>query len=70
MEIGRRLLAGARGHRKGLFSAGFWSDRLVAWTMKDPSFRTQLFRFIDVFPCFARRSRSTIASAIISASRA
>ena len=50
MEIGGRLLAGARKHRKGLFSAGFWSDQLVSWTMKDPAFRMQLFRFIDVFP--------------------
>jgi len=50
LEIGGRLLAGARKHRKGLFSSGFWSDQLVSWTMKDPSFRTQLFRFIDVFP--------------------
>ena len=50
MHIGGRLLAGVRKHRKGLFSAGFWSDQLVSWTMKDPSFRTQLFRFIDVFP--------------------
>ena len=50
LEIGGRVLAGARKHRKGLFSAGFWSDQLVSWTMKDPSFRTQLFRFIDVFP--------------------
>ena len=50
LEIGGRLLAAARKHRKGLFSAGFWSDQLVSWTMKDPSFRTHLFRFIDVFP--------------------
>ena len=50
LEIGGRLLAAARRHRKGLFSAGFWSDQLLSWTMKDPSFRTQLFRFIDVFP--------------------
>ena len=49
-EIGGRLLATARKHRKGLFSAGFWSDQIVSWTMKDPAFRTQLFRFIDVFP--------------------
>ena len=39
-----------RKHRTGLFSAGFWSDQLVAWAMKDPAFGTQLFRFIDVFP--------------------
>ena len=50
VEIGGRLLASTRTHRKGLFSSGFWSDQMVAWTMKDPSFRTQLFRFIDVFP--------------------
>jgi RHH-type proline utilization regulon transcriptional repressor/proline dehydrogenase/delta 1-pyrroline-5-carboxylate dehydrogenase len=50
LEIGGRLLAGARRHRKGLFSAGFWSNQLVSWTMKDPAFRTQFFRFIDVFP--------------------
>ena len=50
LEIGGRLLAGTRKHRKGLFSAAFWSDQLVAWTMKDAAFRTQLFRFIDVFP--------------------
>jgi RHH-type transcriptional regulator, proline utilization regulon repressor / proline dehydrogenase / delta 1-pyrroline-5-carboxylate dehydrogenase len=50
LEIGGQLLALTRKHRKGFFSAGFWSDQLVAWTMKDPVFRTQLFRFIDVFP--------------------
>ena len=50
LEIGRRLLAAARKHHKGVFSAGFWSDQLVAWTLKNPAFRTQLFRFIDVFP--------------------
>ncbi len=50
LEIGGRLLAGVRKHRKGLFSAGFWSDQLMSWTMKDPAFSTQLFRFIDVFP--------------------
>ncbi len=50
LEIGGRLLAAARRHRKGFFSAGFWSDQLMAWTMKDAAFRTQLFRFIDVFP--------------------
>ena len=50
LEIGTRLLTGARQHRGGFFSASFWSDQLMAWTMKDPAFRTQLFRFIDVFP--------------------
>ncbi|MBN2580669.1 MAG: proline dehydrogenase family protein [Pirellulales bacterium] len=49
-EIGRRLLTAARGHRAGVFSSRFWSDQLMNWAMKDPAFKIQLFRFIDVFP--------------------
>jgi RHH-type transcriptional regulator, proline utilization regulon repressor / proline dehydrogenase / delta 1-pyrroline-5-carboxylate dehydrogenase len=50
LEIGRELLGSARQHRQGLFSARFWSDQLMNWAMKDPAFKLQLFRFIDVFP--------------------
>jgi len=49
-EIGRELLAAAHEHRTGPLSARFWSDRLMHWAMKDPTFKVQLFRFIDVFP--------------------
>ncbi len=49
-EIGRDLLAHARRHRAGVFSAKFWSDQLMNWAMKDPGFKLQLFRFVDVFP--------------------
>jgi RHH-type proline utilization regulon transcriptional repressor/proline dehydrogenase/delta 1-pyrroline-5-carboxylate dehydrogenase len=50
MEIGKELLATARGHRGSIFSTRFWSDQLMNWSMKDPAFKVQLFRFIDVFP--------------------
>jgi RHH-type proline utilization regulon transcriptional repressor/proline dehydrogenase/delta 1-pyrroline-5-carboxylate dehydrogenase len=49
-EIGREILQSARDHRAGFFSARFWSDQLMNWAMKDPAFKLQLFRFIDVFP--------------------
>ena len=49
-EIGRQLLKSAREHKAGLFSTKFWSDQLMNWAMKDPAFKIQLFRFIDVFP--------------------
>ena len=49
-EIGRELLHAAREHRTRLFSARFWSDQLMNWAMKDPAFKVQLLRFIDVFP--------------------
>jgi RHH-type proline utilization regulon transcriptional repressor/proline dehydrogenase/delta 1-pyrroline-5-carboxylate dehydrogenase len=50
VEIGRELLGPAREYKAGLFSAKFWSDQLMNWAMKDPAFKMQLFRFIDVFP--------------------
>jgi RHH-type transcriptional regulator, proline utilization regulon repressor / proline dehydrogenase / delta 1-pyrroline-5-carboxylate dehydrogenase len=50
VEIGRELLHAARDHRTGVFSAKFWNDQLMNWSMKDPAFKLQLFRFIDVFP--------------------
>jgi RHH-type proline utilization regulon transcriptional repressor/proline dehydrogenase/delta 1-pyrroline-5-carboxylate dehydrogenase len=49
-QIGSRLLEHARGHHAGLLSTRFWSDQLMNWAMKDPAFKIQLFRFVDVFP--------------------
>lgn len=49
-EIGRELLKMAREHKTGVLSAKFWSDQMMNWSMKDPAFKVQLFRFIDVFP--------------------
>jgi RHH-type proline utilization regulon transcriptional repressor/proline dehydrogenase/delta 1-pyrroline-5-carboxylate dehydrogenase len=49
-EIGRGLLQRARGHKTGMFSAKFYSDWLMEWSMKDPNFKVQMFRFVDAFP--------------------
>ena len=45
-EIGRELLRESRDSA----SRRFRSDRLMTWVMQDAVFRTQLFRFVDVFP--------------------
>jgi RHH-type proline utilization regulon transcriptional repressor/proline dehydrogenase/delta 1-pyrroline-5-carboxylate dehydrogenase len=50
LEIGRELLERARAHRSGVFSARFYSDALMNWSMKDQNFKVQLFRFVDAFP--------------------
>ena len=50
--IGREMLDKARGHKAGLFSAKFYSDKLMDWSMKDQAFKVQLFRFVDAFPMF------------------
>src|SRR5437762_861745 len=31
----------------------WWSDRMLGWAMSHPSFKAQLFRFVDVFPATA-----------------
>ena len=48
--IGADMLARARGHKQGLLSAKFYSDALMEWSMKDPAFKVQMFRFVDAFP--------------------
>ncbi len=49
-EIGKQLLEKARGHKAGLLSARFYSDKLMEWSMRDQAFKVQLFRFVDAFP--------------------
>jgi RHH-type proline utilization regulon transcriptional repressor/proline dehydrogenase/delta 1-pyrroline-5-carboxylate dehydrogenase len=34
----------------GVYRMSWWSDRMLGWAMSHPSFKTQLFRFVDVFP--------------------
>ncbi|MDX2114403.1 MAG: proline dehydrogenase family protein [Planctomycetota bacterium] len=48
--LGAELLSLARGHRSSALSAKFYSDALMEWSMKDPSFKVQMFRFVDAFP--------------------
>ena len=50
LEIGTDLLSRARGHKAGIFSKQFYSDALMEWSMKDPAFKVQMFRFVDAFP--------------------
>ncbi len=49
-EIGLDLLESARQQERGVVSAAFWRDRVMDWAMRDPAFKTQLFRFVDVYP--------------------
>jgi RHH-type proline utilization regulon transcriptional repressor/proline dehydrogenase/delta 1-pyrroline-5-carboxylate dehydrogenase len=46
-----RHLADLGGEEKsGIVSSSWWSERMLEWAMSHPSFKTQLFRFVDVFP--------------------
>ena len=50
LAIGTDMLTRARAHKSGVLSAKFYSDALMNWSMKDPNFKVQLFRFVDAFP--------------------
>ncbi|HET9962351.1 MAG TPA: proline dehydrogenase family protein, partial [Nitrospiraceae bacterium] len=48
--IGEELARRSTGLSPGLFDSRWWSQAAINLAMKDPSFKAQLFRFIDVLP--------------------
>ena len=48
--VARRLAAAGEGSEVGAFHLGWWSERMLEWAFTHPDFKTQLFRFVDVFP--------------------
>ncbi|MDP9404923.1 MAG: proline dehydrogenase family protein [Actinomycetota bacterium] len=38
------------GEKARVYNMSWWSERMLGYAMAHPSFRTQLFRFVDVFP--------------------
>ncbi|MBX3365348.1 MAG: proline dehydrogenase family protein [Phycisphaeraceae bacterium] len=50
LALGSEMLDRARGHKAGILSAKFYSDKLMNWSMKDQNFKVQMFRFVDCFP--------------------
>lgn len=49
-QIGRSLAVASAGEAPTLFDHRRWSQTLLEWAMKDPHFKVQLFRFVDVLP--------------------
>lgn len=49
-RIGRALAEASAGDAPTLFDQRRWSNSLLDWAMKNPQFKTQLFRFVDVLP--------------------
>ena len=49
-RIARELAAAGEGGEAGAFHLGWWSERMLRWAFDHPEFKTQLFRFVDVYP--------------------
>ncbi|MHB8294736.1 MAG: proline dehydrogenase family protein [Acidimicrobiales bacterium] len=45
-----RQIAELGSGRAGVYHLSWWSERMLSWAMANPSFKTQLFRLVDVFP--------------------
>lgn len=50
LKLGEDVWQGMQGEQPGLFNAHYWHGRLLEWVMKDPTFKVDLFRFVDVLP--------------------
>src|SRR5882672_9131116 len=46
----RAIAAAGASESSRVFRVGWIADRLLDWAMAHPGFKTQLFRFVDVFP--------------------
>ena len=53
--LARRIAELGEGERSKVFRMSWWSDRMMDWAMSRPAFKTQLFRFVDVFPALEDR---------------
>jgi RHH-type proline utilization regulon transcriptional repressor/proline dehydrogenase/delta 1-pyrroline-5-carboxylate dehydrogenase len=49
-QLGSELWERIRGEVPGIFNKGYWQGKLMESVMADPSFKVDLFRFVDVLP--------------------
>ncbi len=47
---GKRLYELAAGESPTLFQKQYWIGKALDWCMRDPAFKVEMFRFVDVFP--------------------
>jgi RHH-type transcriptional regulator, proline utilization regulon repressor / proline dehydrogenase / delta 1-pyrroline-5-carboxylate dehydrogenase len=59
VTLARRIAELGESERSRVFNMSWWSDRVMDWAMSRPAFKTQLFRFVDVFP--ALRTNAEVA---------
>src|SRR5262245_48531453 len=50
MRLGEELWSRIQGQVPGVFDKGYWQGKILEWAMRDPSFKIDMFRFVDVLP--------------------
>ncbi len=47
---GKEMFTSISGEKPSLFNKGAWMGKVMDWSMKNETFKVQIFRFVDVFP--------------------
>jgi RHH-type proline utilization regulon transcriptional repressor/proline dehydrogenase/delta 1-pyrroline-5-carboxylate dehydrogenase len=50
LAIGQELFSLSANSSMSLFDRGFWSGKMMDWSMQNHEFKVQMFRFVDVLP--------------------
>jgi len=56
---GLAIFNGAETARSGMFNKAYWTGQMLDWVMKDPAFKVDLFRFVDVLPALTTDDQIT-----------
>lgn len=50
VQVGREIFDRMKGQTPSVFNKDWWSGKVMDFSMKDPAFKVEMFRFVDVFP--------------------
>ena len=53
-RTGLELYDSTEGQTPSIFEKDYWTGKIIDWCMNDEAFKTEMFRFVDVFPSLGR----------------
>ena len=59
-DIAAELTQKSMKEQPGVFNKDFWTGRMLEFAMKDPAFKVEMFRFVDVFAVLRSPERSQL----------
>ncbi|HEY4221813.1 MAG TPA: proline dehydrogenase family protein, partial [Myxococcota bacterium] len=59
LALGQAITTAMKGETPGVFNKAYWEGAILEWAMKDPAFKVDMFRFVDVFTSLKTREQVT-----------
>lgn len=57
VDEGLQIFTALKQEKESFFDKNYWFGRMMEWVMKDPSFKVDLFRFVDVLPTLSTNNQ-------------